>query len=127
MASGFIQELRKRQFVVTWSMVARVPAFSRLGADRIGEIAEPLKPLEVPARYTIIRRGEAGDSMYFIASGEVEIDIAPKAFILGAGDFFGEIALLHRQSRSATVTSITDCQLLILEAYDLERLVQENP
>lgn len=127
MASGFVQELRKRQFVVTWSMVARVPAFSRLGADRIGEIAELLKPLEVPARYTIIRRGEAGDSMYFIANGEVEIDVAPKPFILGAGDFFGEIALLHRQSRSATVTSITDCQLLILEAYDLERLVQENP
>ncbi|MBM3483938.1 MAG: cyclic nucleotide-binding domain-containing protein [Alphaproteobacteria bacterium] len=127
MASGFVQELRKRQFVVTWSMVARVPAFSRLGADRIGEIAELLKPWEVPPRYTIIRRGETGDSMYFIASGEVEVDIPPKPFILGAGDFFGEIALLHKQTRTATVTSITDCQILILDAYDLERLLRENP
>jgi voltage-gated potassium channel len=127
MASGFVQELRKRQFVVTWSMVARVPAFSRLGADRIGEIAELLKPWEVPARYTIIRRGETGDSMYFIASGEVEVDIPPKPFILTAGDFFGEIALLHKQTRLATVTSITDCQLLILDAYDFERLVRDNP
>lgn len=126
-ASGFVQELRKRQFVVTWSMVARVPAFSRLGADRISEIAELLKPLEVPARYTIIRRGEASDSMFFIARGEVEVDVAPKAFILGAGDFFGELALLHRRARSATVTSITECQLLRLEAFDLERLLQENP
>lgn len=127
MASGFVQELRKRQFVVTWSMVARVPAFSRLGADRIGEIAELLKPWEVPPRYTIIRRGETGDSMYFIASGEVEVDIPPKPFILGAGDFFGEIALLHKQTRSATVTSITECQILILEAYDLEGLLRDNP
>ncbi len=127
MASGFIQELRKRQFVVTWSMVARVPAFSRLGADLIGDIAELLKPIEVPPRYTIIRRGETGDSMYFIASGEVEVDVAPKAFILGAGDFFGELALLHRQARGATVTAITECQLLCLEAQDLDRLLQENP
>lgn len=127
MASGFVQELRKRQFVVTWSMVARVPTFSRLGADRIGEIAELLKPWEVPPRYTIIRRGETGDSMYFIAGGEVEVDIPPKPFVLGAGDFFGEIALLHHQTRTATVTSITECQLLILEAYDLDRLIQDNP
>jgi voltage-gated potassium channel len=127
MASGFVQELRKRQFVVTWSMVARVPAFSRLGADRIGEIAELLKPWQVPPRYTIIRRGETGDSMYFIAAGEVEVDVAPKPFVLGAGDFFGELALLHHQARTATVTSITECQLLILEAHDLDRLIQDNP
>ncbi len=127
LASGFMQELSKRQFVVTWSMVAKVPFFAGLDAEKIAEIAALLKPWAVPARYTIIRRGEAADCMYFIVSGDVEVDLPPNSFHLTTGEYFGEMGIISRSERVANVISITECQLLILEARDLSRLLEDNP
>jgi len=125
-ASGFMQELNKRQFMVTWSMVAKVPLFSRLNAEKISEIAALLEPQVVPPRYTIVSRGETADCMYFIASGDVEVEL-DIPFRLTAGDFFGEIAVIKRHPRMASVMSLTECQLLVLEARNLERLLEDNP
>ena len=127
LASGFIQELSKRQFVVTWGMVAKVPFFGSLDAEKIAEIAALLKPWAVPERYTIIRRGEAADSMYFIVSGDVEVDLPPNSFHLTTGEYFGEMGIVSRSARVANVISITECQLLILQARDLNRLLEDNP
>ena len=127
LASGFMQELSKRQFVVNWGMVAKVPFFARLDAEKIAEIAELLNPWTIPARYTIIRRGEAADCMYFIVSGDVEVDLAPNALHLTTGEYFGELGILSRTARVANVISITECQLLVLEARDLNRLLEDNP
>ncbi|MDA0230594.1 MAG: cyclic nucleotide-gated ion channel [Proteobacteria bacterium] len=127
LASGFMQELSKRQFVVTWGMVAKVPFFGSLDAQKIAEIAALLKPSAVPARYTIIRRGEAADSMYFIVSGDVEVDLPPSSFHLTTGEYFGEMGIVNRSARVANVISITECQLLILQARDLNRLMEDNP
>jgi voltage-gated potassium channel len=127
LASGFMQELSKRQFVVTWSMVAKVPFFAGLDAEKIAEIAALLKPWQVPPRYTIIRRGEAADSMFFIVSGDVEVDLPPNAIHLTAGEYFGEMGIIARSERVASGISITECQLLILEARELNRLLEDNP
>ncbi len=127
LASGFMQELSKRQFVVTWGMVAKVPFFAGLDAEKIAEIAALLKPWSVPARYTIIRRGEAADCMYFIVSGDVEVDLPPSTFHLTNGKYFGEMGIISRTERVANVISITECQLIILEARDLNRLLEDNP
>ena len=127
LASGFMQEFSKRQFVVTWSMVAKVPFFGGLDAEKIAEIAALLKPWTVPARYTVIRRGEAADSMYFIVSGDVEVDLPPNSFHLTTGEYFGEMGIVSRSARVANVISITECQLLILQARDLNRLLEDNP
>ena len=127
LASGFMQELSKRQFVVTWGMVAKVPFFARLDAEKIAEISALLKPWSVPARYTVIRRGEAADCMYFIVTGDVEVDLQPASIHLTTGEYFGEMGILSRSPRVANVISITECQLLILEARDLNRLLEDNP
>ncbi len=127
LASGFMQELNKRQFVVTWGMVAKVPFFSRLDAEKIAEIAALLKPWAVPPRYTVIRRGEAAECMYFIVSGDIEVDMAPNSYHLTTGEYFGEMGILSRAARVANVISITECQLLILQARDLTRLLEDNP
>ena len=127
LASGFMQELSKRQFVVTWGMVAKVPFFGSLDAEKIAEIAALLKPWAVPACYTVIRRGEAADSMYFIVSGDVEVDLPPNSFHLTTGGYFGEMGIVSRSARVANVISITECQLLILQARDLNRLLEDNP
>ena len=126
-ASGFMQELNKRQFMVTWSMVAKVPLFSRLNAEKIAEIANLLEPQLVPPRFTIVRRGETADCMYFIVTGNVEVELDAQPLRLTSGDFFGEIAVIRRHPRAATVVSLTECQLLILEARDLDRLLIDNP
>lgn len=127
LASGFMQELSKRQFVVTWSMVAKVPFFARLNAEKIAEIAALLKPSTIPPRYTIIRKGEVADCMYFIVSGDVEVDLPPNPFHLKSGEYFGELGILNQGQRLANVISITECQLLILEARDLNYLLEDNP
>ena len=127
LASGFMQELNRRQFMVTWSMVAKVPLFSRLKAERIAEIAAQLDPQVVPPRYTIVRRGEAADCMYFIASGDVEVEVEPTPLRLTTGEFFGEVAVIKRHARMATVVSLTECHLLVLKARDLDKLLAENP
>ena len=127
LATGFANEFRKREFVVTWRLVASVPLFAGLEALRIAEVAGLLHAKLVPPRYTIVRRDEAADAMYFITSGEVDVDVAPAPVRLGAGDFFGEIALLKESNRTATVIAVTECQLLTLEAADFRRMLAANP
>jgi voltage-gated potassium channel len=74
-----------------------------------------------------VRRGDNAHSMYFIAGGEVDIDLNGKHIRLGIGHFFGEIAVLRRARRSATVTAITRTNLLVLDANDFHALMEQEP
>ncbi len=127
LASGFAEELRKRDFVVNWQSVARVPLFARLDANAIASVAQLLKPRSVSANQVIVRRGDIADSMYFIMEGEVEVDITPNPVRLKQGDFFGEIALVENVPRTATILSLTNCRLLVLETVDFEHLTTQIP
>jgi voltage-gated potassium channel len=127
MATGFAAEIRKRDFVVTWQLVAKVPIFRGLDASRIADIARLLKPQVVPENFVVVRRGEAAAAMFFIVQGEVEIDVAPQPVRLGRGQFFGEIALLRDTVRTATVTAVEECQLLSLDIGDFRQLLAAHP
>lgn len=123
-ATGFANEIKKHDFVVNWRLVSTVPLFSKLDAAQIGEIVSLLTPLQVPPNHAIVRVGEDADSMYFIISGRVEIEVQPQPILLGPGDFFGEIGLLEKRKRMTTVISLTRCQLLELKSEDFWRLVE---
>ena len=128
-ASAFIKAARRREFVDTWNLVAKVPLFRMLDAARIAAIAGVLRPRGVERGERIFRKGDTGDSMYFIVSGEVEIDfetVAPNERF-GAGDFFGEIALIADQARTATVIALTVCKLLVLRKDDFESFMDTHP
>jgi len=127
LATGFAQEVRRRDFVVTWHAVARVPLFATLDATRIAGITRLLKPQVVPSNHAIVRRGEPADAMFFIMRGAVEVDILPRPVRLGAGQFFGEIALIRDTVRTATVTAVEECQLLTLDVLDFRRLTAQMP
>ena len=127
LATGFAAEIRKRDFVVTWHTVAKVPLFAGLDASRIAEIAGLLKREIVPAHYVVVRRGEPAGAMFFIMSGEVEVDVQPNPIRLGRGQYFGEIALLRDTVRTATVTSVSECHLLALDVADFRRLLDAHP
>jgi voltage-gated potassium channel len=127
LATGFASEIRKRDFVVTWQTVAKVPLFAGLDAARIAEIARLLKHQVVPAQFVVVRRGDPADAMFFIMAGEVQVDITPTPVRLGQGQYFGEIALIRDTVRTATVTTLTECQLLSLDVADFRRLLENNP
>jgi voltage-gated potassium channel len=126
-ATAFAEEIHRREFVVTWSMVASVPLFRTLGASAIAEIMRYLSAQSVPVGTLIVRRGDVAQSMYFIAEGEVEIELPGDSVRLGPGQFFGEMAILHKARRSANVRAATPTKLLILDAYDLQSLIDRMP
>lgn len=126
-ATAFANEVHRRDFVVTWGMVARVPLFSELSAIEIADIMELLRAEQVEAGTAIARRGEPAHSMYFVADGEVEIELPHERVRLGTGHFFGEIAALRRARRSATATALRRTSLLVLDAHDLRALMERQP
>ncbi|MGO8799993.1 MAG: cyclic nucleotide-gated ion channel [Roseiarcus sp.] len=125
-ATAFAEEVHRRDFVITWTMISRVPLFSALNAGEVGDIMKLLKARRVEAGAVIARRGERAESMFFIADGEVDIAIGGKKVRLGPGHFFGEIAALQRSRRSATSVAVSRCNLLVLDARDLHDLMDKN-
>ncbi|MBI2235710.1 MAG: ion transporter [Magnetospirillum sp.] len=123
LASGFAEEMRRQNFVSTWHLVAKVPFFARLQASQIAEIAALLKVYRAVKGEVLMREGDTGESMYFIVNGQVEVRGRAGTFILKNGDFFGEIALIERCPRTATVRALTRCQMLILDARDFHKFV----
>lgn len=127
LANAFAEEIHRRDFVVTWAMVARVPLFQGLHAAAIAEIMQFLRSQTVQSGQLIVRRGEPAHSMYFIAAGQVEIDLPRHTVNLGIGEFFGEIALLGDVKRTATARAVERCNLLVLDKADLQALMERNP
>jgi voltage-gated potassium channel len=127
LATGYAQEMRRAEFLRTWELVARVPFFHNLGATLIAEVARLLRAQDFPAGMAIVRRGEAGDCMFFIAEGEVTIELEPQPLHLGSGNFFGELALLTGAPRSATVSARHQCTLLSLDIVDFFELLGRHP
>jgi voltage-gated potassium channel len=89
-ATAFAEQIHRRDFVVTLGMVARVPLFAGLKASDIADIMHLLRAHQIEAGAVIARRGEPAHSMYFIAAGEVEIELKSRRVRLGTGQFFGE-------------------------------------
>jgi voltage-gated potassium channel len=126
-ATAFANEVHRRDFVVTWGLVARIPLFSQLSATQIADVMKILRAQKVDKGAIIARRGEPAHSMYLIVDGEVEIRLSHKRVKLSAGDFFGEIAALHQTRRSATVQALQSTRLLALDASDLHSLMDSEP
>ena len=124
---AFADEVRRRDFVVTWGMLARVPLFSHLSAVEIADIMRLLRARTIESGEILVRRGDAASSMYFITAGEVEIELPSQRVRLADGTFFGEIALLHRTKRSGTVTAMRKTKLLALDAQDFHALIERVP
>jgi voltage-gated potassium channel len=122
-ASAFAREIHSRDFVVTWSMVARVPLFEDLTATEIAEVSKLLQAQSVKKGGIIADQGDVADRMYFISTGEVEIKLPHDTVYLGEGSFFGELALINQTRRTAKVTAYRDCQLLVLEVEALQQLM----
>lgn len=98
-------------------LVQRMPWFQDIALEDLANIAVRMHLQVVPERQVIIRQGEPGDYMYFIAHGVVRVSrvehgVSRDLATMMAGEFFGEMALLSdHQPRTATVTAVTHCTL----------------
>jgi voltage-gated potassium channel len=126
-ATGFLAEIRRRDFIVNYGMVARVPAFASLDAAALAELVGLLRARRLLNNSVVFQKGDEGENMYFIVSGEVEVVLPHESVRLREGDFFGEIAVLARVQRTASVITRSVCELLVLDAADVIKFIERNP
>jgi CPA1 family monovalent cation:H+ antiporter len=109
------------------ALISAVPLLKRMDEAARAELRQLLVPqLALPGQ-RIVRRGERGDAMYFIASGAVEVQREDGNVRLGTGDFFGEMALVMRRPRVADVVALSYCQLLVLRRDAFRDFLKTHP
>jgi voltage-gated potassium channel len=126
-ATSFAEVIRRREFVVTWAMVARLPLFSSLDAASVGEVLRVMRSQMAEPGETIVRKGDHGDCMYVVASGSVEELLPQGRVVHEEGHFFGESAVLADTIRIATVKAIERTRLLALDRTDFHTLLEREP
>jgi len=129
-AAGSRAAERRPRFEIgldTHRLIERLDILSGLDERQLERVARLLRPRFTVPNERIIRRGDRGDAVFFIASGAVEVRLLARRVRLGSGEFFGEMALLSGGLRQADVVSLTYCRLLILRKADFERFLTGNP
>lgn len=100
------------------SLIAQVPFLAPLPAYELEHLAQSALWRSFPQGAVVVTQGEPGDAFYVVAGGElsVAVDGHRKEHTLTVGAGFGEIALLRRTPRTATITALSDCELLMIGA-----------
>ncbi|WP_075292744.1 cation:proton antiporter [Pararhizobium arenae] len=122
------QEARHRQHhMKIQHIIETFPLFSSIDEASHEELLLMFRPHSASPGDRILRAGDRGDSMYFIASGAVEVQVPKGEIRLGAGSFFGEMALLLGTRRTADVVAVDFCELFILERRDFNVFMSRHP
>jgi CPA2 family monovalent cation:H+ antiporter-2 len=108
-------------------LAERFPMFSTLSAEQREVVMLHFRPHTASPGERIIRKGDKADAVYFISSGMVEVEVGGRRIKLGPGDFFGEMALISGQPRSANVTALDYCALLMLTRSDFNEMLRRYP
>ncbi|MQA73187.1 MAG: cyclic nucleotide-binding domain-containing protein [Solirubrobacterales bacterium] len=108
--------------------LSQVQLFSGCSKRELARIAALSDEIEVPAGRVLMRQGDPGHECFVIEEGTAKATIrGRKSVRMGPGESFGEMALLHRAPRSATVTAETDMRLLVLNAREFSTLMEDLP
>jgi voltage-gated potassium channel len=126
-ASGFANEIHRRDFVIRWGLVANLPLFQGLDASLINTIAKKLHSQISENGKLIAYEGENADKLYLIVSGRVRRYDKDGEFVLDKGAFFGAKSLMERSSFQANYIASSKVQLLILEASDFHHILDHYP
>jgi MFS family permease len=99
-------------------LVERVPMFAPLSVAAKERVAANLRPQSAGAGEVVIRAGDAGDTFYLVAEGELDVSAEGLHATVSEAEYFGEIALLRAVPRTATVTALVDSRLYALQRDD---------
>jgi CRP-like cAMP-binding protein/RsiW-degrading membrane proteinase PrsW (M82 family) len=125
---SFHEHLEKRlQAIAVDTALKRASPFSSLHASVLQRLVESMEYQCANAGEAIVRQGDIGDCLYVITSGTVEVTSDRRHIArLGEGDAFGEVAVLSRSTRTATVRALESTGLLVLRRATFEAVVHEN-
>jgi voltage-gated potassium channel len=126
-ATGFAQEVGRRDFVLTWSMLSRIPMFSELDAKSVGEVMRCLSAHNYPPHHEILARDHESEAMFFIASGKVRAEAGEAQAELGSGESFGELGMLDHAPSERTYTAASRVRVLRLDRDGYNQLASAYP
>lgn len=108
-------------------LISAVPLFKGLGRRELEEIARLMDEIDVPAGKVLMRQGESGDEMFVIATGRVGVDRGGKRIAeRGPGDAIGEMSLLSKGPRNATITALEPTRLLVAGLREFHALMDDH-
>ena len=111
-----------------WAEVlARLPLFAGVGKRQLRRIAGLAQVRDYDAGDTIVKEGGAADGFYLILEGRARVATSGRARTLQTGSYFGEMALLDGEPRSATVTAISGVRAMRLPRRPFLQLLQKEP
>ena len=110
------------------ALLKKVPLFSRLSEKALASIVKVAIEKEFKAGTRIVSEGDTGTGFYLIISGSTAVSRSGARIAkLGAGEFFGEMALLDGAPRSADVIALEDTKCLVLTLWVLKGIIAANP
>ena len=113
-------------------LIARVPLFEELSRSELERIADVAIPRSFPKGVRVFHEGDRSDACYIVRKGDLRVTRehsdgrAIALATLGPGDIFGELAMLDGGTRSASVETLSDCDLLGLPASDVRRVIADH-
>ncbi len=111
-----------------WAAVlARLPLFANVGKRQLRRIAGLAEVREFAPGDPVVQKSDAADGFYLILGGRAKVVEPPQARPLKTGDYFGEMALLDGEPRSATVVAVGELQTMRLPRRPFIRLLQQEP
>ena len=117
--------LRKQEGI---DLLRSVWLFERCSKSELGALQRIATPLDVPAGKVLTTEGETGREFFVIVNEKAEATRGGVSIgVLGAGSFFGEMALLDRKPRTATVTTLEPTSVLVITANAFSALVESVP
>jgi voltage-gated potassium channel len=126
-AAAFAQEATRRDFVVTWSLMSRIPLLRDMDSQDVTAVMPLLHANTVPTAAEVIAADSPGTAIYFIANGAVELTAGERRVTFETGDFFGAVAVLDGDLNPGTFRSLRRTRLLKLHREDFHRLEHVNP
>lgn len=110
------------------SRLKSIPLFAEVGDEELSQIAPFANEVTVEEGKVLVREGDFSYELMAIEEGSVEVTRGGEHVAeMGAGDFFGEVGLLERTLRNATVTARTPVRLITLTGWDLKRVERAAP
>ena len=106
----------------------RVPLFSKLKQKQLEEVAQIADELDLPAGKEMATEGDRGREFFVLLKGEADVTKrGEKINTMKEGDFFGEIALVTKMPRTATVTATSDVDVLVITEQAFDNLLKKSP
>ena len=119
---------KRRQAGRKIDVLAGIRLFSACSREELAKLAQLFDEVERPAGSVLVREGDPGSEFYVIVDGTATATIGDNyVATLSSGDFFGEMSLLDRSPRAATVTADFDLELLVADARSFAALVDSAP